>query len=81
MDAGLVRANRRRWKLAVILFACFFALTGIQTEVKIVGFLHYFVAGATMASLLGGMVLGLWAREEDRFLHRPDPEEPPKLWT
>jgi hypothetical protein len=28
-----------------------------------------------------GFVLGMWAREERRFLTRPDPERPPEIFN
>ena len=80
VDAGLVRANRRRWKLCWLLIGASFLLIGTQATIKLSEFWHDVALGLCMACLGGGLVVGNWAREEEKFLDRPDPKEPPRLW-
>lgn len=80
VDADLVRANRKRWKLAGALLACFFLLTIVQDKFKFLGAWHHIVTGAEAITLIGGFALAFWARGESAFLDRPEPEEPPRLW-
>jgi hypothetical protein len=79
-DADLVRDNRRRWKYSLALFVCSFSLIGIQVAVNLPGPWHTFAVTLTMVFLVGGLLLGHWARPEGSFLNRPNPEEPPRLW-
>jgi hypothetical protein len=80
VDADLVRDNRRRWKLTGCLFACGFALLGIQSLVTLRGSWHDAAVVVTLFFFGAGLVLGQWSRAEQAFLDRPDPKEPPKLW-
>jgi hypothetical protein len=80
VDADLVRANRRRWKLSWSLFAASFLLIGIQAKVNLSNAWREVALCLFMACLGGALVLGHWARAEQAFLDHPDPKKPPKLW-
>ncbi len=79
VDADLVRANRRRFKLSALLFGCAFLLFGIVAKVGLPETWRTVVVALTMAFFVGGMITGEWARQEQVFLDRPDPKEPPSL--
>jgi hypothetical protein len=80
VDAGLVRDNRRRWKLSWCLFGCSFLLIGIQAVARFSEPWHRTAIVLTMVCLAGGLFFGHWARAEESFLERPNPKEPPRLW-
>ena len=79
VDADLVRANRRRWRLCWSLFGLSFLLIGIQAKLRMSEPLQNVMLGLFAASFGGGLFLGHWARAERAFLNRPDPKEPPRL--
>ncbi len=80
VDADLVHANQRRWKICAGLFGLCFLLLGIQSVVKFQGTLHQITVAVTVAAIFGAIILGNWARSWDAFLNKPDPKEPPRLW-
>jgi hypothetical protein len=53
---------------------------GMLFTVKLPDPWHEITVAITMALYLGSGVVFHWARVEAWSLHRPDPEEPPKLW-
>ena len=79
-DADLVRDNRRRFRLAGLLFGFSFLLMGAQAAYKFQGPLHEIVVALTTISLVGALLFSRWAMAESAFLSRPDPKQPPKLW-
>lgn len=80
VDADLVRANRRRWKVCWSLFGLSFLIIAIEATVKLSEAWHRVALGLFMVCLGGGLVLGQWARAEQGFLQRPNPKEPPRLF-
>jgi hypothetical protein len=80
VDADLVHANRRRWKLCAFLFGLAFLSLGILAVAKFEGTLSQIAVAITMVLFFGAMILGHWARSWDAFLNKPDPKEPPRLW-
>jgi len=80
VDADLVRANRRRWKLCAWLFGLSFLCIGILAVAKFQGIMNQIAVAITVGLFVGAMILGHWARSWDAFLDRPDPKEPPRLW-
>jgi hypothetical protein len=80
VDADLVQANRRRWKLCAWLFGLFFVSIGVQAFAKFSGIVDRIALGITAVLLFGAIILGRWASAWAEFLDRPDPKEPPRLW-
>ena len=80
-DADLVRDNRNRDKVAfgLIGFACLLSWLS-SAKIQIPSTLRSIVAGLAIVSFLVGFFLALWARQEDAFLSKPDPEEPPRMF-
>jgi hypothetical protein len=80
VDADLVQANRRRWKLCASLFGLSFLSFGILAVAKFQGFIKQIAVAITTGLFFFAMITGHWARSWDAFLDKPDPKEPPRLW-
>jgi hypothetical protein len=80
VDADLVLANRRRWKLCAWLFGISFLSLGIRALAKFQGTLNKIATAIAVLLFFSAMILGHWARSWDAFLGKPDPKEPPRLW-
>ena len=80
VDADLVRDNRKRWKLSIVMFVCSFLLIGIHSQVNFPQLWSRLIAVLTGLFFVCGVVLARWAGAQDYFLSRPDPKEPPRLW-
>ena len=81
VDVDLVRANRKRYKLAWILYALGFMLLGLQGTIKLRGPFREIAVVLTLACIIGGMVVIRWAMIEQANLEKPRPKEQPKMWT
>ena len=79
VDADLVRANRKRYKLAFGLLGFGLVLIFLNAEVHLPDVFRIIVVGAAMAAWITGIVMAKWARQEQIFLDRPDPEGPPSI--
>jgi hypothetical protein len=80
VDADLVRANRKKWKLAAALLGLAFLIAWIAQKLPLSPAMH-------AALILAAGVLGIaasiffeWAWREYLFLHKPDPEPPPSIF-
>jgi hypothetical protein len=80
VDADLVRDNRKKWKLCYWLLGCGFALMGVNAMVHLTGVWDHIAIALTMASVIGGVLVGQLARAESGFLSKPDTKEPPRIW-
>jgi len=80
VDAGLVRDNQKRYGLAFGLLGFAFAFGLLASKARLPSTLRLIVGVIGTASFLAGFVLAAWARQEAAFLHKPDPEEPPKIF-
>jgi hypothetical protein len=80
VDADLVRDNRNRYKLAFGLIGLGFLLGLLDSKIQIPSTLRSIVVGMVFMSIIGGFLLAAWARQEDAFLSKPDPEEPPRIF-
>jgi membrane glycosyltransferase len=80
VDADLVRANRKRYKLALGLLALALLLMLLCAKVQIPSALLWILSAAATVFFLASLFLGLWAQQEDAFLSKPDPEEPPRIF-
>jgi protein-S-isoprenylcysteine O-methyltransferase Ste14 len=80
VDAGLVRGNRKKWKIAALFIAVSVLFFRIQSFVLISAKVQkvFNVIGATLFVL--GFVVGRWAWQESAFLSQPDPKEPPRMF-
>ena len=80
VDADLIRDNRKRYKLAFGLLGFAFLLGVLVANVHVVETPRLIVGVIASACLLVGFVLAAWARQQEAFLNKPDPEEPPKIF-
>ncbi len=81
VDADLVLANRRRWLICAGLFGLGYLLLGIQSIAKFQDHLHQIAVAITTVVFFGAIIIGNWARSWNAFLDKPDPKEPPRMWT
>src|SRR4029453_13416573 len=79
-DTDLVRDNRKRYRLAFLLlgFAIFLSLLVSKIYLGKQPRLVMIVVAA--GSGVAGLLLLMWARQEQAFLHKPEPEVPPKIF-
>ncbi|MBZ5645233.1 MAG: hypothetical protein LAO19_20940 [Acidobacteriia bacterium] len=80
VDADLVQANQRRWKLFVCLFGLAFFSLAISAWAHLSGLPLEIGAGITALLFIGAAIVGRWASLNQSFLNKPDPKEPPRLW-
>ena len=81
VDSDLVRDNRRRYKLSVGLLGLGILLILFGAKVHSPSTLRWILVGIAAMSFLAGSFLAHWAQQEAAFLSKPDPEEPPKIFT
>lgn len=80
VDADLIRDNRRRFRLSFILIGTAAVLAVICRTLYLSGWIANICFGVSIVLIVSGFVSFKWAQAESRFLHRPDPEEPPKIF-
>jgi hypothetical protein len=80
VDADLVLANRKRWRLSWWLLALTFALLGFQSLIKLRSPFHEIVVGITMVCFVSSVILTRWAWHVGAWLDKPEPKKPPSLW-
>jgi hypothetical protein len=80
VDADLVEANRKNWKLSLWFWALLFVLIGIQAKIKLPAIADKIALFLTIACLVAALLFSDWARAESAFLHKPDMPEPPSIW-
>jgi protein-S-isoprenylcysteine O-methyltransferase Ste14 len=80
VDADLVRENRKRYKLAFGLQGLALFLILLCAKVHIASTLFWILSATAIVSFLAGLLLAIWAQQEDAFLSKPDPEEPPRIF-
>jgi len=80
VDADLVQANQRRWKLFAWLFGLAILSCGILDRVQLSGPLHEITVGIAIFLSISAAIVGRWASLQQSFLDKPDPKEPPRLW-
>ena len=80
VDADLVQANRRRFRvafgggIAVVLVL-------LDSKLRLPVLLSIVVRVGAVISGVVGIVLGKWAQAERTFLTRTDPEPPPEIFN
>ncbi len=79
-DADLLRDNRRRYRLAFGLFGLGTLLWLLGAKIRVPSVLRSIAVGIGMISVVAGLFLAAWAQQEDAFLSKPDPEEPPRIF-
>jgi hypothetical protein len=79
-DADLVRDNQKRFRLSYVLIGTAAALALINQLLHLVGRIADICFGLSIALMVAGFLSFKWAQAESRFLHRPDPKEPRKLF-
>jgi hypothetical protein len=80
VDADLVGDNRRKQRLALWSFGLVVLLVAIDTLFHLRGWFRDVVVFAGIAFFVFGLVTAKWAQAESRFLSRPDPKGPPRLF-
>lgn len=79
VDADLVKANRKRYQISSLLMALGVGMIPLAlwppAQPAIPEAFRWI--GAAIAA--AGMIGLRWARAENEFLQRPDPEKPPRL--
>jgi hypothetical protein len=79
-DADLVRDNRKRYVLALSLLGLALLLALVVSKVELGKELRLVIRIVSGVSGLAGGLLFTWARQEEFFLNKPDPEAPPKIF-
>ena len=80
VDADLARGNRRRFRRALGLIGMGFVLAALGTMLNLSGTLRMIAIVSGIAMAICGGLMAEWASAERRFLDRPDPQEPPRLF-
>lgn len=80
IDADLVRDNRKRYKFAIGLLSFAVLLSFLTSKVHLAEPLRPFVGAIAGCSGVAGLVLLVWARQEEIVLNKPDPEDPPNIF-
>ena len=80
VDADLVRSNRKKWRISLLLVGVGFLFFGIDYFVKLHGLIQEIVRWISVVLIFGGVFLGRWAGQVDAFLSKPDPKKPPSLF-
>jgi hypothetical protein len=80
VDADLVGAVRRKWKLFLWLFGSGGLTLGCDALFTLRGWLHNSLIFIAALFFIAGTVVARLAWAEDAFLSRPEPEEPPRLF-
>jgi hypothetical protein len=79
VDADLIQANRKRYKLGFGLIVVALATTGLNAALAFPNALHKILGGFSVLAGLAGLAIVTWARQQEIFLNRPDSEEPPSI--
>ncbi|HET9184024.1 MAG TPA: hypothetical protein VFP59_17995 [Candidatus Angelobacter sp.] len=79
VDADLLRANRRRFKLAAALLCLGLLFAWIAVKIPLPPILNVAATILIMLLMIASFVLFHWAWAEQRFLRKPDPEPPPSI--
>jgi hypothetical protein len=79
VDADLVRDNRKRWKLALLLVALALAICELDHIFHFAGLTHTIAMALGIPLLISGLLVARWAALEKGSLDEPDPEEPPSI--
>lgn len=80
VDADLVSAYRRKWRLSLWLFGSALFLFGVQSKILIEGTAHEIMGWLSIGCFLCASMVGYWARSEQDFLNKSDAEPPPSFW-
>ena len=75
VDSNLVQENRMRWMRGLALLASAYFCRLLQGYAHLAGILKLTVVTIGIASLIGGFFLLLWARQQDVFLNKPEPDK------
>jgi protein-S-isoprenylcysteine O-methyltransferase Ste14 len=79
VDADLVRANRKTWRLSGWLLVLALVLIGFQSLIKLRSPFHEIIVGITAVCFVASVILTRWAWVVGAFLDRPEPKKPPSL--
>jgi hypothetical protein len=79
-DTDLVRDNRKRYRLAFSLLGFAILLSLLVSKVDLGKQLRLVMSVVAAGSGVAGLLLLMWARQEQAFLHKPEPEVPPKIF-
>lgn len=79
-DADLIRANRKKFRVALSLIALAIAVTAIDAKFGLLRSLDIALRIMAVSCFVIGLVIGRWARAEREFLNRPDSEGPPEIF-
>jgi hypothetical protein len=80
VDADLVRAVRRKWRLVAWLFASCGLLIGVDRLFQPHGWFQKGLVSFTVLFFVVGAIIARWAAAENAFLNRPESEEPRRLF-
>lgn len=80
VDADLMQANRRKFRVAYSLFGAALAVFLLREKIDLPSILEKGLAVGGAASGCAGLVLMRWAQAERNFLTKPDPEGPPEIF-
>lgn len=79
-DADLMEANRQRSRVGTTLMGLAAILGLLSTKFHLPTLLEKALLVACAISGIVGMVLAKWARAEQAFLTKPEPEGPPEIF-
>lgn len=80
VDADLVLANRRRFKLAFGLLVLSFGLVWLDTALRLPNSWDIVLGTTAVICFVVAFLTGRWALHERQFLTRPDSEGPPDIF-
>jgi hypothetical protein len=80
VDADLVRDNRRRYRLALVLLGGGSLLGVVSVKLGLSGTPQTVIVALAVVLFFTGILTGRWAAAESAFLSRPDREDPPKVF-
>jgi hypothetical protein len=80
VDAELVQANRRRFRVAFALIGLAFVVGLLDARLHLPHVLDVVLRCAAAVAGVVGIVMAKWAQQEDTFLKRPESEGPPTIF-
>ena len=80
VDADLVSTNRKTSRLALGLIGFGLVLILLNTKIHLPVTLRKIVVALAIVSWISGVLTAHWARQEQVFLEKPDPEKPPSIF-
>jgi heme A synthase len=80
VDAELVQANRRRFRVAFGLIGLAFVVGLLDARLHLPHVLDVVLRCAAAVAGVVGIVMAKWAQQEDTFLKRPESEGPPTIF-